>query len=203
MAYNGPLPERNRRLRRLVAPWVSYAHETSCHLCNARLDCGRRQRRDGRPICLAANTGQGRPDLHQGRGPDHFQELRGLSSARGNRPDVAPHLRGRPAVGQGNQGRGERAAHAAVACRRASGHVSQRADDHRCGARNAGRLGERRRTEGRSGAAAPHSQVPRRLERRHARRRPADAGGLQAASRRHHPVPSTSTFRPTSPNRSG
>ncbi len=40
----------------------------------------------------AARAAEAGPDLHPRRRPDPLQELCGLSSSRGDRPDVVPHV---------------------------------------------------------------------------------------------------------------
>ena len=97
----------------------------------------------------------------------------------------------------------ERGTHAAVARGGAEGDVPERARTDRRREEDAARVGEHGRGEGRPEGPAADARLSRGLGHRQAGRRLRDAGGLHGSGRGRRSSTSTSTSRPTSPNRSG
>ena len=129
---------------------------------------------------------RGRADVRQGRRADHVQQVRELPPARRSGADVAAVVRGRAAVGQGDQDQGGRARDAAVG----RGHVADAADAQRHQPvaerdRHHRRVGRWRRRQGQRRGHAAVAEVRDRLDRRHrARSDPRDAGRVRHSRRR-------------------
>src|SRR5205823_4584312 len=139
---------------------------------------------------FGAGGGGRRPHLHQGRRADPPGEVPGVSPAEQHGANVAPHLRGRAAVGAGDPAARRIAADAAVASRQdgRDSAVQERSIAERRADRHdravGGSRGAERRPEGHAGAQglARREQMAARRQVRSARSHPQvravhDAGG--------------------------